>query len=68
MTFDLEKILQSKREYRDHLRSLPIAQKLAMLDALRERTLAIHSARSSSTGGHHPLKETPLPYRTRTPK
>jgi hypothetical protein len=48
MTFDLAKILQSKREFRKRLAARPIAEKLAMLDALRERTLAIRPARPSS--------------------
>ncbi len=41
MTFDIEKILQSKREFRRRLAARPIADKLALLDALRERHLAI---------------------------
>lgn len=44
MTFDLARILQSKREIRQRLAARPIAEKLAMLDALRERTLAIRPA------------------------
>lgn len=48
MTFDLAKMVQSKREFRQHLAALPIAEKLAMLDALRERTLAIRSAQTKS--------------------
>jgi hypothetical protein len=34
---------------RDGLAALPIAEKLRMLDALRERTLSIHTARSPKT-------------------
>lgn len=45
MTFDLAKILQSKREFRQRLAARPIAEKLALLDALRERTLAIRAER-----------------------
>ena len=41
MTFDLAKIIQSKCEFRRRLAALPIEEKLAMLDALRERALAI---------------------------
>jgi hypothetical protein len=41
MTFDPDKILQSKREFRQRLAARPIEEKLAMLDALRERALAI---------------------------
>jgi len=44
MTFDLDKILESKRALRRDLALRPIAEKLRMLDALRERTLAIRSA------------------------
>jgi hypothetical protein len=43
MTFDLDKILQSKREFRKRAASWPIVKKLAMLDALRERALAIRT-------------------------
>ena len=51
MTFELAKILHSKREFRKCLAARPIAEKLAMLDALRERTLAIRPARPASEGG-----------------
>jgi hypothetical protein len=44
MTFDLQRILESKRAYRRELASLPVAQKLALLDALRERALALREA------------------------
>jgi hypothetical protein len=40
MTFDLPKILQSKREFRQRLTARPIAEKLSLLDALRERLTA----------------------------
>ena len=61
MTFDLAKILESKREFRQRLAARPIAEKLAMLDALRERTLAIRPARPSSEQGV--LREQPPPHR-----
>ena len=51
MTFDFAKILQSKRDFRKRLAARPIAQKLAMLDALRERALAIGPARRASEEG-----------------
>ncbi len=41
MTFDLQKILESKRAMRRNLAARPVAEKLRMLDALRERALAI---------------------------
>ncbi len=48
MSFDLQKILESKRAYRHKLATLPIAEKLRILDALRERELAIRGSQSSS--------------------
>ena len=44
MSFDLEKILASKRALRRDLAARPIAEKLRMLDALRERALALRAA------------------------
>jgi hypothetical protein len=59
MTFDPPKILQSKREFRQRLATRPIEEKLAMLDALRERTLAIR--RVYSAPDPVALRETPPP-------
>lgn len=55
MTFDLAKILESKRAFRHQLASRPIEEKLAMLDALRERTLAIRSTQPMSLQEQAPL-------------
>lgn len=41
MTSDLQAILESKHRYRQHLAARPIAEKLRMLDALRERALLL---------------------------
>ncbi len=41
MSFDLRKILESKRALRRDLAALPVAEKLRMLDAMHERELAI---------------------------
>ncbi len=41
MTFDLETVLESKRALRCKLAALPVAEKLRMLDALRDRQDAI---------------------------
>jgi hypothetical protein len=60
MSFDFSKILQSKREFRQRLVARPIAEKLAMLDALRERTLAIRPTRTESEPD--PLREEPPTY------
>jgi len=61
MSFDLEKILASKRALRRELAARPIAEKLRMLDALRERTLTLRSTPASSGV----LRETPDPYPTK---
>jgi hypothetical protein len=59
MTFDLAKILQSKREFRECLAARPIEEKLGMLDALRERALAIRPVHSAPDPAV--LPETPPP-------
>lgn len=41
MTVDLQRVFESKRLKRQWLASHPIGEKLRMLDALRERELAI---------------------------
>lgn len=61
MTFDLQTILKSKETRRRYLASRPIAEKLRLLDAMRERDLAIRGSNS------HRLKvvhEEPQPCRT----
>ncbi len=44
MTFDLQRVLESKRALRRKLASRPVAEKLALLDALRDRTRTIRAA------------------------
>ena len=63
MSFDLEKILASKRALRRDLAARPIAEKLRMLDALRERALALRAA-APGPPETDALRETPAPYRT----
>jgi hypothetical protein len=60
----LAKILESKRDYRRQLAARPISEKLAILDELRERELAI---RQSAQPGKKPdaLHDEPLPHRTK---
>ena len=41
MTFDLQRILDSKRAHRQFVASRPVGEMLRMLDALRERELVI---------------------------
>jgi hypothetical protein len=66
MSFDLQKILESKRALRRDLAARPVAEKLRMLDALRERELATRgsTAHSDSTV----LREEPAPCRTKKQK
>jgi hypothetical protein len=62
MSFDLQKILESKRALRRNLAARPVAEKLRMLDALRERELAIRGSAVHSDSSA--LHEEPAPYRT----
>ena len=55
MTFDFKRMCESKLVQRERLASGPIAEKLRILDALRQRALAIRgsgidTARCVSTG------------------
>ncbi len=59
MSFDLHAILESKRALRRKLASQPIAEKLRLLDVLRERELAIRGR----TGPAPNLREEPPGYR-----
>ena len=61
MSFDLQKILESKRALRRDLAARPVAEKLRMLDALRERELAIRGRTIRPNSGA--LREEPAPYR-----
>ena len=47
MTFDLQQILESKRALRRSLASRPVAEKLALLEVLRDRAIAIRQANTS---------------------
>jgi len=66
MSFDLQKILESKRALRRNLAARPVAEKLRMLDALRERELAIRGSAVHSDS--RVLREKPVPYRTKKQK
>ena len=44
MTFDLRRILESKRALGQDLARRPVAEKLAMLDALRDRARTLRAA------------------------
>jgi hypothetical protein len=62
MTFDWKSIAESKRAFRRRLAQVPIAEKLRMLDALRERMLTLRSPHSSPL-----IREEPARYRTGHP-
>jgi hypothetical protein len=47
MTFDLKVILESKRALRRDLASLPIVEKLRILESMRQRELAIRRSKAS---------------------
>ena len=61
MSFDLEKILATKRALRRELAARTIAEKLRLLDALRERTLMLRPTAASTDV----LRDTPAPYPTK---
>ena len=63
MSFDLQKILESKRALRRQLAARPVAEKLRMLDALRERELAIRGGAVHSDSSI--LREEPAPNRNK---
>jgi hypothetical protein len=66
MIFDLAKILQSKHAFRKRVAALPIEEKLALLDALRERALLIRPAHSTPKPGQ--LNDEPVPYQVEVKK
>ena len=49
MNFDFDRIWKSKRTLRERLAAKPVAEKLRLLDAMRERALAIRKANSQQT-------------------
>jgi len=65
MKLDLTPILESKRTFRRRAAARPIAEKLRMLDALRERTLAIRRASNSGPAKKPVVRETPPDHQSR---
>ena len=63
MSFDLQKMLESKRALRRQLAVRPVAEKLRMLDALRERELAIRGRAANPDPSS--LREEPAPFHTK---
>ena len=60
MTFDMTSILRSKRDFRQRLAARPIEEKLAMLDALRARAIALRAPRPAAETSR--LREEPPAY------
>ena len=67
MTFDLERILASKQALRRDLASRPVAEKLAMLDALRDRARAIRAAAARKMFSQAPESAQKSPAGTKRP-
>lgn len=65
MSFDWQKVTESKEAYRRKLAAKPIAEKLRMLDAMRERALAI---RNATFGKPALVQEPPANYGKRQEK
>ena len=65
MSFNIEEMVKSKDALRRRLASLPFAEKLRLLDALRERALAI---RSATFGNPAIVQEKPASYGERKEK
>ena len=63
MSLDLRKILESKRALRRNFAARPVAEKLRMLDALRERELTIRG--SATRPEPNILREGAVRYRTK---
>jgi hypothetical protein len=61
MTFEQKKIFEAKQVFRRALMERPIAEKLRILDALRERELAIRGRTGPPAAAT--VREAPVPYR-----
>jgi len=65
MSFDLQKFLESKRALRRHLAARPIEEKLRLLDAMREREVAIRGDGLRSDAPPGILREGPTPNQSK---
>jgi hypothetical protein len=63
MSFDFDEMLRSKQALRQRLTSLPIAEKLRLLDELRQRALAI---RNASAHGSNLVREEAAIYKPKS--
>ena len=60
MSFDMQRILASKRSLRQKLAVLPVAEKLRLLDELRERELTLR--RSAPPAASDVVRAQPARY------
>ncbi|MGD0017236.1 MAG: hypothetical protein ABSC38_06960 [Verrucomicrobiia bacterium] len=65
MSFDMQRILASKRAMRQNLAALPVAEKLRLLDDLRERELTLR--RSAPLATSNVVREQRSAYRPAKP-
>ncbi len=63
MSYAMQKIIESKLALRRQLAARPVAEKLRMLDALRERELAIRGRALHPDSSS--LREEPVHFRTK---
>ena len=66
MSFDLQRIIESKRAWRRSLAQRPVAEKLALLEELRDRAGAIRAAATRQKVMR--LREFPPGYRIKPRK
>jgi hypothetical protein len=65
MSFDLQKMLESKRALRRQLAGRNVGEKLRMLDALRQCALTLRAASALGPVDPDSLREEPAPYRAK---
>jgi len=53
LTFDLQRIIENKRAWRRELAQRPLAEKLVMLDTLRDRARTIRAATLDKGSSKH---------------
>jgi len=62
MSFDIQRILESKRALRQRLAARPVVEKLRLLDAMRERAQAIRGGSPAAPRDSAIVREQPSPY------
>jgi hypothetical protein len=62
VTFDFDRITESKRAARRRLAARPIVEKLRMLDELRQRALTIRESAVRSAAGRAQKDSSPKPH------